>query len=135
MVGSCPPRPNTFRRPGNWHETCSLGRVIAYDSHWLSRRTTMNVTASLRILNIKLIYSEKATKNWRNLPQGLIGCYLVMSKPWGKLHQIFVAFSENIFHNNFVPFTLSFRKNIKCFKINFNFFSLNIYLKEVISPI
>lgn len=40
----------------------------------------------------KFSFSEKATQIWSNLPQG----YLVTSKPWEWLHQLFVAFLEKL---------------------------------------
>ena len=78
-------------RWGVWWHTTVIGCLVALQ--WMSQRPCVynNFT-----LNIKLIYSEKATKNWRNLIQGLVGWYLVMLKPWGRFHQIFVAFSENM---------------------------------------
>ena len=51
------------------------------------------VTRATQNTLLKLIYSKKATKIWRYLPQGSL---LVLFKPGGRLSQIFVAFSENL---------------------------------------
>ena len=49
---------------------------------------------------LKFSFSEKATKNLRNLPYGF-DIYLVNIKTMRKIAQIFVAFSEKLNFNTF----------------------------------
>ena len=72
-------------------------------------------------LGVKFSFSEIVTKIWGNH-------YLVMSKPWGRLRQIFVAFSEKL---NFIELHLHHFRYFSGSTNHVSFILFTFFLKRV----